>query len=102
MSICRIRGKWLHTAYIAVELRIPRFSVKSLIDGPRCPSDRLKLSCRRIPGYLSGLLLLLSERLALTLGCILGCDGIRPKVGLIDLTSLVDEAMGRRLNICAW
>lgn len=102
MSECEAKGNWLLTANIAVELRVPRFLVEGFIDGPRCPCDWLKILSRRGSGYLSGLLLLLGERLALTLGCILCCDGVRPKIRLIELASLIGETMGWRLNICTW
>ncbi len=62
------KGNGLLTADEAIELRIPRFLVESLVDGPCCPSNWLKSLCRGSSGYLSSLLLLLGERLALTLG----------------------------------
>ena len=95
-------GNWLLTANIIIKLRVPRFLVESLIDGPCCPCDWLELLCRRVSGYLSSLLFLLGDRLALTLGSILRCAGVGLQIWLIELASLTCEAMGRRLNVCAW
>ena len=99
--MCLLEEIGLLTADIAVKLRIPRFLFQCFIDSPSCSSYGFEFLCRQGPRYLSGLLLLLGERLALTLGY-LRCNGVRSEVWLVNLARLIDETMGRGLNVCAW